>query len=279
MSDVSDQFNGENTTVERGKTIAVLNLGYCRLVDWMGDDLSVTNAARASYMKEVKKLRPADERLIGYLAEHGHTSPFRHAMVQLELKAPFMVARQWFKYRVGSAHSADTVELLGIEIPEALLWLGQGDDGGSGFGDLLQGRNEASRRYVTLAPEFYVPEATAWRSKPEQSKQGSGAPVPEPVGREAMRRLLETIERGVEGYEWALANGICAEQARLFLPAYGLMTVWRWTASVQGVAHFLKQRLADDAQAEIQQYARAVRDLVLPLFPHSLPRLMRAMQE
>ncbi|MGH2354922.1 MAG: FAD-dependent thymidylate synthase, partial [Chloroflexota bacterium] len=275
MNDMLDQLNGGTPTVERGSVVPVLDRGYVRLVDWMGDDLSVTNAARASYMKEAKKLRPADERLIGFLAEHGHMSPFRHAVVQLEIKAPLMVARQWFKYRIGAAHSPDTAELLGSEVPEALLWAGQGDDGGSGSGDLLQGRNEASRRYVTLPPEFYVPAVDAWRSKPESSKQGSGAPVADGVGAEAMRRLLATIERGVADYEWALANGICAEQARLFLPAYGLMTVWRWTASVQAVAHFLKQRLGDDAQLEIQRFAEAVRDLTLPLFPHSLPRLLR----
>lgn len=274
-----DQLNGTATatamTVERGSTITFLERSYVRLVDWMGDDLSVTNAARASYMKEAKKLRPADERLISFLADHGHMSPFRHAMVQLEVKAPLMTARQVFKYRIGAAHSPDTAELLGIEVPEALLWGGQGDDGGSGAGDLLQGRNEASRRYITLPPEFYVPAAGSWRSTPENSKQGSGAPVAVEVGGEAVRRLLATIERGVADYEWALEHGICAEQARLFLPAYGLLTVWRWTASLQGVAHFLKQRLRDDAQVEIQRLAEAVRDLTLPLFPHSLPRLLQ----
>jgi thymidylate synthase (FAD) len=262
-------------TVERGSRVTVLDNGYVRLVDWMGDDLSVTNAARASYMKEANKLRPADERLIAFLSEHGHMSPFRHAVVQLEIKAPLMVARQWFKYRIGAAHTPDSAELLGTEVPEALLWQGQGDDGGSGWGDLLQGRNEASRRYVTLLPEFYVPAVDAWRGKPENSKQGSGDAVPNALGAEATRRLLQTIERGVADYEWALENGICAEQARLFLPAYGLFTVWRWTVSIQGVAHFLSQRLGDDAQVEIQRYAEAVRDLAMPIFPQSLPRLLK----
>ena len=147
-----------------------------------------------------------------------------------------MVARQWFKYRIGAAHTPDTAEYLGLEVPQALLWGGQGDDGGSGAGDLLQGRNEASRRYVTPPPEFYVPAADAWRSTPEDSKQGSGA-LGTDSGAEATCRLLATIERGIAEYEWALAQGICAEQARLFLPAYGLMTVWRWTSSVQAVAH------------------------------------------
>ena len=245
-----------------------------RLVDWMGDDLTVANAARASYMKEATELRPADQRLIAFLAEHGHLSPFRHAVVQLEIKACVMVARQWFKYRIGAAHTPDTAELLGTEVPEALLWAGQGDDGGAGWGDLLQARNEASRRYVTLPPEFYVPGVDAWRGRPEYAKQGSGDSVGGTTGAEATQRLLRAVERGVEDYEWALAQGICAEQARLFLPAYGLLTVWRWTASLQAVAHFLTQRLGEDAQGEMRRYAEAVRELVVPLFPHSLPRLL-----
>ncbi|NDF94677.1 MAG: thymidylate synthase (FAD), partial [Proteobacteria bacterium] len=83
----------------------------------MGDDLSVTNAARASYMKETTAFRAADERLIAFLASNGHHSPFRHATVSLEIKAPIMIARQWFKYRVGAAHTPDSAEFLGIEMP------------------------------------------------------------------------------------------------------------------------------------------------------------------
>ncbi|NDE76392.1 MAG: thymidylate synthase (FAD), partial [Proteobacteria bacterium] len=83
----------------------------------MGDDLSVTNAARASYMKETTAFRAADERLIAFLASNGHHSPFRHATVSLEIKAPIMIARQWFKYRVSAAHTPDSAEFLGIEMP------------------------------------------------------------------------------------------------------------------------------------------------------------------
>ena len=255
--------------------------GYVRLVDWMGDDLSVVNAARASYMKEATSFRAPDERLVAYLARHGHHSPFRHAVVSLEIKAPLMVARQWFKYRVGAAHTPDSAEMLGLEVPpetaNALGWVGQGDDGGDGTGDLLQARNEASRRYVTLPPEFYVPDATngsPWRGKPANTKQGSAGPVDLDVGSEAARRLRALISEAIRHYDWALAAGISAEQARLFLPAYALHTVWRWTASVQAVAHFLVQRLGEDAQGEIQAYARALDTLVTPLFPHALGTLV-----
>ena len=264
----------------RGQRLPVLTDGYVRLVDWMGDDLSVVNAARASYMKEATTFRAADERLVAYLARHGHHSPFRHAVVSLEIKAPLMVARQWFKYRVGAAHTPDSAEMLGMpispELAHALGWLGQGDDGGDGSGDLLQARNEASRRYVTLPPEFYVPDAAngnPWRAKPETSKQGSAGAVAAAVDHEATSRLSNLISEAIQHYEWALNAGISAEQARLFLPAYALHTVWRWTASIQAIAHFLAQRLGEDAQGEIQAYARAIATLVVPLFPHALGTL------
>ena len=185
-----------------------------------------------------------------------------------------MIARQWFKYRVSAAHTPDSAEFLGIEMPAdfsgALRWRGQGEGGGDGSGDLLHARNEASRRYVTWPPEFYVPglpATAAWRSRPGNSKQGSGGPVDDVTAAEATTRLQSLIVRGLDHYDWALASGICAEQARLFLPACGIHTVWRWTASVQAIAHFLTQRLGKDAQGEVQLYACAVRTLVVPLFP------------
>jgi len=160
-----------------------------------------------------------------------------------------MVARQHFKYVVGSA------------IQE-------------GTGDSLDAWNESSRRYVTEEPSFYVPQPHEWRSAPENSKQGSGDFVPIEIGQEAFERLMTQIDRDVENYEWALENGICAEQARLFLPAYGMYVKYYWTASLQSVCHFLNQRLAHDSQVEIQMYARAVLELIKPLFPISVDKLV-----
>ena len=255
---------------DRGAVIDVGG-GYVRLIDWMGDDLSVVNAARASFAKESKTMRAADARLIDYLASHGHHSPFRHAVLSLEVRAPLMVARQWFKYRIGSVHSPDTAEVIGI----AAMAAGQGDDGGDGWGDLLHARNEASRRYITLEPEFYIPTPHEWRSRPDNAKQGSGSVVDADTGAESTARMEMIVAAGMAAYHWALAAGIAPEQARLFLPAYAMQTVWRWTASVEAVAHFLRQRLGHDAQDEIRRYAEAVRDLVQPLFPVTLERLLR----
>lgn len=224
----------------------VLDKGYVRLVDVMGSDLTVVNSARVSYLKESKELSERDIRLIRFLAREGHTSPFRHAMLQFEVYAPLMIARQWWKYVVGSDH-------------------------------VMDGWNEASRRYITLEPEWYIPQASEWRSKPEHSKQGSGKSVDESIGQEATERLMRRIEDGIKDYEWALDNGIAPEQARLLLPsAYGMYTAWYWTASLQSVAHLLNQRLASDAQKEFQLYAQAVYELAKPHFEHSLGQLVKS---
>ena len=223
--------------------------GYVLIHDIMGTDLTVANAARVSYAKKSETLTDGDKRLIDFLAREGHTSPFRHCIAQFEFNAPLMVARQHFKYVVGSA------------IQE-------------GTGDSLDAWNESSRRYVTEEPSFYVPQPDEWRSAPENSKQGSGGIVPTEIGNEAFRRLMLNVDICLKDYEWALENGICAEQARLFLPAYGLYVKYYWTASLQSVCHFLNQRLAHDSQVEIQMYAKAVLELIKPLFPISVEKLV-----
>src|SRR5690606_41701350 len=96
----------------------------------MGTDLTPVNDARASYMKRSDALTDRDVRLLDFLATNEHTSPFRGGFVKLEIKAPIMVGREWFKYRIGSHHSVDTAQFLGVEIPEEFLWTGQGDHGG-----------------------------------------------------------------------------------------------------------------------------------------------------
>lgn len=225
--------------------IQCLDKGYVILHDVMGSDLTVVNAARCSYDKKSEELTEKDKRLIKFLAKHGHTSPFRHATLQFEVYAPLMVARQHWKYIVGSDHTMDA-------------W------------------NESSRRYVTEEPTFYIPKATEWRSAPENSKQGSGEPVIEDLGAYFTEELLNYIEQGEDLYRQALASGICAEQARLFLPAYGMYVRYYWTASLQSVAHFLNQRLSHDAQAEITEYAKAIYQLASEKFPVSIGELVTA---
>lgn len=216
----------------------VLDKGGVRLVDWMGDDLSLVNAARASYGKRSTEMTPGNERLIHFLGSGGHTSPARHAFLTFEIKAPLEVARQHWKYVVGSDHTMD-------------------------------GWNEASGRYITKQDEFYLPDEFQWRSKPENSKQGSGDLLSNDIGFYLTDKLSDFYEKGEALYQDALSMGVAPEMARLFLPAYGLYTYYRWSCSLQSVFHFLNQRLASDAQHEITAYAKVVYDMVEPRFPVS----------
>jgi len=218
--------------------ISVLDKGYVRLVDQLGNDTSVVNAARVSYDKESEGFAEKDAKLLQFLIREGHTSPFRHAALTFEVYAPLFVARQWWKYAVSSTHVDDQ-----------------------------NGWNESSRRYITEEELFYIPADHQWRSKPENSKQGSGDPLPIDIGHEFTSKLIDTVVSGTSMYEKALDAGIAPEQARLFLPAYGLYARWRWTVSLQGVMTFLEQRLGHDAQVEIQEYAKAVRNLSAQAFP------------
>ena len=239
-------------------TINVLDKGYVRLVDTLGNDLSVVNAARVSYDKEVEELSPKDERLLTFLANNDHTSPFRHAALTFEVYAPLMVARQWWKYAVASSHVDDQ-----------------------------NGWNESSRRYITEEAEFYVPDTNEWRSAPENSKQGSGPAIDSVSDEEFTSMLLDDsvdwnvprlgnyytkqlnhmVKLGELYYEQAIQNGVAPELARLFLPAYGMYVRWRWTTSLHGVLNFLDQRIPHDAQSEIRQYAVAVQELSRGAFP------------
>lgn len=226
--------------------INVLDNGYVRLTNVMGSDLSVVNSARVSYDKESTELNEKDIRLIKFLAREGHTSPFRHATLQFEVYAPLMVARQHWKYIVGADHTMDA-------------W------------------NESSRRYITEEPTFYIPKPDEWRSAPENSKQGSGETLSPASGFIFTDELEKYIERGEELYNFAMEHGgVCAEQARLFLPAYGMYVRYYWTASLQSVAHFLNQRLGHDSQVEIQEYAKAVYALAKPKFPVSLDEFVKS---
>lgn len=173
----------------------VLDKGYVGLVDKMGGDIDIANAARVSYNKESKLdrdggLNVKDINLIKFLWKEGHTSPFRHCVMSFEVYAPLMVARQHWKYAVAST-----------------------------FVDDQNGWNESSRRYITEEPSFYVPEF--FRAAPENSKQGSGNNFVD-ITNDVWKDILQThIKESEELYQTALASGMCAEQARLFLPEIG----------------------------------------------------------
>ncbi len=216
--------------------IQVLNKGFVRLIDHMGSDLSVVNAARVSFGKVKESFDEGDAKLVDYLAAHEHTSPFRHTALTLHVKAPIFVFRQWMKHRIGSEF------------------------------------NEISGRYVEFPEdEFFVPEV--FRRQAKVNKQGSEGAIDEKDRARAMEAFLESCRGAVAHYKELLALGVCREQARCVLPV-GLYSEVYWTVSLQAVAHFIRLRADAHAQWEIQQYAAAVRELAtaLPLSSITRPR-------
>ncbi len=243
------------------KPIQVLDKGYVWVQGnpWLEQpDLWIVNAARASFAKRSHSLNEKDVRLINFLAtdKPAHPSPLRHRVITFEIKAPLMVARQWFKYRIGSTHGEDAAEFLGYPIEN------NGDDGTD---DLMYGRNEMSRRYVTAEPEFYVPGV--WRGAAANKKQGSSGPLSDDGQMDAHAIYDAATSIALESYNRLLALGVAAEQARLVLPMYDLYTNWWWTASYDGLFHFLHQRLAQGAQHEIGEYAKAIYRIVKSIAP------------
>ena len=215
----------------------VLDHGYVRLLDVMGNELTIVNAARASFAKEKTELDESDVKLINFLVRHKHDSVLRHNVMSFEVRAPLETRAQWLKHIVASTH---TDEQLGF--------------------------NESSRRYVTEEPEFFVPEV--FKQAPANNKQGRGE-EDHPYSEEWKAQLRAVQEQGLLNYHNAIESGVSPEQARLFLPAYGMYVTWRWTASLQSILNFLSLRLGKGAQAEIRDFAAAVEEHVISYFPYT----------
>jgi thymidylate synthase (FAD) len=219
----------------------VLDKGYVRVVNVMGSDKDVVNAARASFDKEVENLEDKDIKLIDYLIKHKHDSVLRHCAITFEIYAPLMVARQWYKHAVASTYLEDQ-----------------------------NGWNESSRRYITENEEFYIPLPEEWRGAPENRKQGYSGFVDNSIGAKYTQRLRKITEEQLRLYQEALADGVAPEQARLLLPAYGMYVRWRWTVSLNALLHFLQLRQDAHAQYEITQYADTIADMISEYFPNTL---------
>ena len=219
------------------------------LLDHMGSDLSVVNAARVSFDKESKwenevwghpdfeepnYLSQKDTKLIRYLAKHNHWTPFGHAFASFRIKAPIFVARQLGKHQVG------------------LVW------------------NEVSRRYVDSEPEFYVPET--WRKRAENVKQGSSDEV-HGGSRYFSDTFVRLFSNMKDFYEGLLLQGICPEQARMVLPQ-SMMTEWVWSGSLAAFARVCKLRLDPHTQKETRDIAEMIDVEMRRLFPVSWEALM-----
>lgn len=233
--------------------INVLDHGSVELIDKMGSDLTTVESARVSFLKGATEMSDREQRLIRYLAEHEHTSPFRHAMLMLRFKAPLFVARQLWKHIVGITPEFDLEDRLSFS---------------GGFKDT--GWNEASGRYVELQDEFYVPDV--WRSQSASNKQGSAGEVEDQVGAAAAYR--QGLEAAYTAYRQLREIGVAKEQARVVLPQ-SIYTHWIWTGSLQAFLHVVDLRTKPDAQWETQQYGYAVRTILEEHFPVCLQKWLQ----
>ena len=224
-------------------------IGFVALVDRMRSDaaLKVVNAARISYQKKSAELAEEDKKLARFLWVHGHTSPYRHSFFTFHWKAPLFVFRQAFKYQVGSTWREYEAggESVSLEVFDVLF----DTDKGCSW-------NEISGRYVKWQPEFYLP--ARMRANPPHGNKQASVDLPADFDHAGERERMRTeCEEAFRLYQERLARGVAKELARILLPQ-NLYTQAYWTVSLQGVIHFLSQRLTPDAQFEIRRYAEGV---------------------
>ncbi|MDA1267321.1 MAG: FAD-dependent thymidylate synthase [Planctomycetota bacterium] len=230
-------------------------LGFVALVDQMNQDpaLKVVNAARISYDKQRDQFEEKDQKLCSFLWNHGHTSPYRHSFFTFHWKAPLFVFRQAFKYQVGSGWR--TYEIDGAEVSLEVFDVMFDTDKGCSW-------NEVSGRYVKWTPEFYVP--TVMRANPSHGNKQASEDLPDDFDHAGERDLmLAECKDAFQRYEDRIERGVAKEIARTCLPQ-NLYTQAYWTVSLQGVLHFLDQRLKRDAQHEIRWFAEGIAELVKP---------------
>ena len=204
-------------------------------VDHMGSDLFVANVARVSFAKWKEEFEVGkDDRLINYLANHAHSSPFRHTQISLRCKAPVFLARQLQKHQAG------------------LSW------------------NEVSRRYVDAGIEYFVPDS--WRSRPvDGMKQGSGGELGDYNSLWQLGSIEEDylahMEEAVQFYDHLLDQGVAPEMARMVLPQ-SMMVDWIWTGNLFSFFHVYRLRAGHGAQLEAVDFANKLEQIVEPLFPN-----------
>jgi thymidylate synthase (FAD) len=209
-----------------GKRVDVLDKGWIELVDVMphpdsnvSGDLAIVNAARVSFLGESKG-DVQDKKLLFYLLRNRHTTPFEMVEFKFRVRAPLVTWWQWARHRTWSF-------------------------------------NAQSGRYTPFDEnDFYVPDV--WRKQSKDNKQASEGEVNQWVNTELNSRLSKHYEDAYAEYEHALKVGVSKEMARLFLPAFGVYYTWVVKVDAHNLMHFLKLRMADEAQYEIRVYAEAI---------------------
>lgn len=212
-------------------------IGSVELLETFGNDLTVVNAARVSFAKEVHEMTDRDAKLVKYLADHNHVTPFFHPQARFRIKMPIFVAREWYRHQIGLA------------------------------------RNEVSRRYVDSVPELWYPSETGLRARDPKAKQGSREEAVGDAG-EVLKVITKHGRETLELYQTLLAKGVAPEIARGVLPQ-SMYTEFIETGSLAAYARIWALRTDPTAQREIQAYARAMGDLLQDKFPVSWKALAK----
>ena len=212
--------------------IPVLDHGHIRVIDYMGDDAAIVQAARVSYGKGTKSVSN-DEGLIRYLMRHWHSTPFEMCEVKLHVKLPVFVARQWIRHRTANV-------------------------------------NEYSARYSILDREFYIPAPEHLAAQSSVNNQGRGEVLEGEEAERVLRLLTDDAMRAYDHYEDMLSTdgqkGLARELARMNLPA-NIYTQWYWKVDLHNLFHFLRLRADAHAQYEIRAYADAICDVARDWVP------------
>jgi thymidylate synthase (FAD) len=210
----------------------VLDHGFVRVIDYMGDDAAIVQAARVSYGAGTKHVQN-DEGLIRYLMRHWHSTPFEMCEVKLHVKLPVFIARQWIRHRTANV-------------------------------------NEYSARYSILDREFYIPAPEQLAAQSTQNNQGRGAVLDGPEAARVLDILKSDAMRAYDHYEAMLSQegqqGLARELARMNLPA-NIYTQWYWKTDLHNLFHFLRLRADAHAQYEIRVYAETIADCVKDWVP------------
>nr|WP_283254921.1 FAD-dependent thymidylate synthase [Marivita sp. GX14005] len=210
----------------------VLDHGFVRVVDYMGDDSAICQAARVSYGKGTKSVQN-DEGLIRYLMRHWHSTPFEMCEIKLHVKLPVFVARQWIRHRTANV-------------------------------------NEYSARYSILDREFYIPEPEHLAAQSVVNNQGRGEALGGEEADRVLRHLREDAMRCYDHYEQMIdqdgQQGLARELARMNLPA-NIYTQWYWKVDLHNLLHFLRLRADSHAQYEIRVYADEICRIVSDWVP------------
>lgn len=206
----------------------VLDRGFIKLVDSMGDDAAIVQAARVSYSKGTKTKRE-DDKLIEYLLKNKHWTPFEMVVLKFHVKLPMFVARQWQRHRASTY-------------------------------------NELSARYSILSKDYYIPELDRVQSQSLTNKQGSGKELSLAIRKVIIEQMQEHSKKSYKSYESLLELGLARELARAVLPV-NFYTEFYWKVDLRNLFHFITLRRDDHAQYEIRVYAEALLEMLKELVP------------